>query len=66
MIDVILVVLGEDEWREGRRASLLGLGGASGVARTAGRASGIIYTIIIGRRSWDSVGRWVIVGSSLG
>ena len=31
---MILVVLGEDEWREGRRASLLGLGGASGVART--------------------------------
>ena len=29
-----VVVLGEDEWRKGRRASLLGLGGPSGVART--------------------------------
>ena len=29
-----VVVLGEDEWRKGRRASLLGLGGPSGVAGT--------------------------------
>ena len=50
MIDMILVVLGEDEWREGRRASLLGLG------RQVGHR-----WVIVG----SSLGhRWVIVGSS--